>query len=52
MDEDEQDDGDDDDDEKEDVAKTMLVLMVRGLFTKLQFVYAQFPCSSKWISPL
>ena len=25
-------------------AKTMVVFMVRGLFTKLQFPYAQFPC--------
>lgn len=28
----------------EQLAKSMLVLMVRGLFTKLQFPYAQFPC--------
>ena len=28
------------------LAKSMLVFMVRGLFTKLQFAYAQFPCSS------
>jgi len=28
------------------LAKTMLVLMVRGLYTGLQFPYAQFPCSS------
>ena len=26
------------------VAKTMVVFMVRGLFSKLQFPYAQFPC--------
>ena len=26
------------------IAKTMLVFMIRGLFTKLQFCYAQFPC--------
>ncbi len=36
--------------EKEDVqeplANSMLVLMVRGLFSKLQFPYAQFPCTS------
>ena len=32
--------------EHEDVAKSMLVLMVRGLFTRLKFAYAQFPCSS------
>ena len=28
------------------LAKSVLVLMVRGLFSKLQFAYAQFPCSS------
>ena len=28
------------------VANSMLVFMVRGLFSKLQFPYAQFPCSS------
>lgn len=27
------------------LAKSVLVFMVRGLFTKLQFAYAQFPCS-------
>ena len=27
------------------LAKTMFVLMVRGLFIRLQFPYAQFPCS-------
>ena len=27
------------------LAKTMMVLMVRGLFSKLQFAYAQFPCA-------
>lgn len=32
--------------EKEEVAKSMMVIMVRGLFTKLQFAYAQFPCGS------
>lgn len=26
------------------LAKTMVVFMVRGLFNKLQFPYAQFPC--------
>ena len=26
------------------LAKSMLVFMVRGLFTKLKFPYAQFPC--------
>ena len=30
----------------ESLAKTMLVIMVRGLFTKLQFPYAQFPCAT------
>ena len=29
----------------EPLAKSMLVLMVRGLFTNLQFLYAQFPCA-------
>ena len=29
---------------KPELAKTMLVLMVRGLFNSLQFAYAQFPC--------
>lgn len=28
------------------VATNMLVFMVRGLFSKLEFAYAQFPCSS------
>ena len=28
------------------VANSMLVFMVQGLFSKLQFPYAQFPCSS------
>ena len=28
------------------LAKTMLVLMVRGLFSGLQFPYVQFPCST------
>ena len=28
------------------LAKTMLVLMVRGLFSSLQFPYAQFPCAT------
>lgn len=27
------------------LAKTVLVFMVQGLFNKLQFTYAQFPCS-------
>ena len=28
------------------LAKSMMVFMVRGLFTKLQFPYAQFPVMS------
>lgn len=28
------------------LAKSMLVIMVRRLFTKLQFPYAQFPCAN------
>ena len=28
------------------LAKSMMVFMVRGLFNKLQFPYAQFPCAS------
>ena len=27
------------------LAKTMMVLMVQGLFSSLQFPYAQFPCT-------
>lgn len=27
------------------LAKTMMVFMVRGLFSSLQFPYAQFPCA-------
>lgn len=30
----------------EPLAKSMLVIMVRGLFTKLRFPYAQFPCAN------
>ena len=30
---------------KEPLAQSMLVLMVRGLFSKLEFAYAQFPCN-------
>ena len=30
---------------KPKLAKTMMVFMVRGLFSSLQFPYAQFPCS-------
>ncbi len=33
-------------DQTEPLAKTMLVFMVRGLISKLQFPYAQFPCRS------
>lgn len=33
-------------DEQEPLAKSILVFMVRGLFNKLQFPYAQFPCNS------
>ena len=29
---------------KPELAKTMLVFMVQGLFNSLQFPYAQFPC--------
>lgn len=29
----------------EPLAKTMMVIMVRGLFSKLEFPYVQFPCS-------
>ena len=28
------------------LAKTMMVFMVRGLFTSLRFAYAQFPCKN------
>ena len=31
--------------ENEPLAQSMLVLMVRGLFSKLEFAYAQFPCN-------
>ena len=27
------------------IAKSMMVFMVRGLFTRLQFPYVQFPCA-------
>ena len=30
----------------ESLAKTMFTIMVRGLFRKLQFPYAQFPCTT------
>lgn len=32
--------------QSETLASTMTMFMVRGLFTQLQFPYAQFPCSS------
>ena len=32
--------------EKEELAKSMMVIIVRGRFTQLQFAYAQFPCAS------
>ena len=35
----------DDQESYEPLAKSMLVMMVRGLFSKLQFPYVQFPCS-------
>lgn len=31
---------------RQPLARTMMVFMVRGLFSKLQFAYAQFPCAS------
>ena len=34
------------DDREKPLAKSMLVLMVSGLFSKLQFAYAQFSCSN------
>lgn len=34
------------DQEESTVANSMLVLYVRGLFSKLNFPYAQFPCTS------
>ena len=30
---------------QEPLANSMLVVMVRGLFSKMQFPYAQFPCN-------
>ena len=30
------------------LAKTMMVFMVRGQFSKLQFAYAEFPCADLW----
>ena len=35
----------DDTSASENSPKTMMVFMVRGLFSKLQFPYAQFPCA-------
>ncbi len=32
--------------EVDQVAKSMMVFMMRGLFTRLRFPYAQFPCCS------
>lgn len=32
------------DEPQQNLAKSMLVLMVRGLFSSLQFPYVQFPC--------
>ena len=32
--------------EEVDVAKSIMVIMVRGLFTKLQFAYVHFPCAT------
>lgn len=50
-DDDEDDDNDDDDNASDDcttatLANSVLVFMVRGLFTTLQFPYATFPCNS------
>ena len=36
----------DEDQQMEPLAKTMFTIMVRGLFTRLQFPYAQFPCTT------
>lgn len=33
-----------------EVATHMLTLMVRGVFTKLEFAYAQFPTDGKYIT--
>ena len=33
-------------DDVDTLAKTIMVFMVRGIFTKLRFPYAQFPCAS------
>ena len=34
------------DQQTEPLAKSMFTIMVRGLFTQLQFPYAQFPCKT------
>lgn len=49
TDDDDDDDGDADDvgdDDVNEIAKTMMVFMVRGLFTRLRFPYAQFACTT------
>ena len=33
-------------DSDEEIAKTMLVFMVHGFFSRVRFPYAQFPCSA------
>ena len=33
-------------DDTDEVAKTMMVFMIRGLFSRLRFPYAQFSCRS------
>ena len=40
------DDSPEDDVHVDTLAKTIMVFMVRGIFTKLRFPYAQFPCTS------
>ena len=37
---------DSDESEEQELAKTMFVIMVRGLITNFQFPYVQFPCGS------
>lgn len=34
------------DQQTEPLAKSMFTIMIRGLFTQLQFPYAQFPCKT------
>ena len=36
----------DKDNESAVIANSMMVMMVQGLFTRLRFAYAQFPCTS------